>query len=137
MHPSFRTAILQDNRRELERALRIAYLLRDAEPVRAVPAEPVEPVVLRLSRIQDDVALDTLGRLEGRPVSAGCYVVAEIAGEIVAALPLDRGTPLADPFRPTAHLLPLLELRAKQLTGDRPGRRTRVFAAAVRVFGRA
>jgi hypothetical protein len=134
MHPAFRETMLRDNRRELDRAVRTAYLLREAEPVRA---EPAEPVVLRLSRAQDDVALDTLGRLEGRPVSAGSYVLAEICGDVVAALPLAGGAPLADPFRPTAHLLPLLELRAKHLAGDRPRRRTRVLSAAVRVFGRA
>jgi hypothetical protein len=134
MHPAFRETILRDNRRELERALRTAYLFREPEPVRPLP---VETVVLRLSRVRDDAALDTLARLEGRPVPAGCHVVAEIGGEVVAALPLDGGAPLADPFRPTAHLLPLLELRAKQLTGDRPRRRTRVLSAAVRVFGRA
>src|SRR6476646_4229258 len=134
MHPTVRETILRDNRRELDRAVRTAYLLREADPVRAAPAEPV---VLRLSRVQDDVALDTRGRLEDRPVSVGCHVVAEGRGEIVAALPVDLGAPLANPFRPTAHLLPLLELRAKQLAGERPRRRTRVLSAAVRVFGRA
>jgi hypothetical protein len=135
VHPAFREAFLQDNRRELDRALRIAYLLREAErPVRAAPAAPV---ALRLGRVQDEAALDTLGRLEGRLVSAGCYVVAEVGGEVVAALPLGGGAPLADPFRATAHLLPLLELRARQLSGDPPGRRARVLSAAVRVFGRA
>jgi len=134
VHPAFREAFLQDNRRELDRALRIAYLLRHAEPGRTAP---VETVVLRLSRVQDEVGLDTLGRLEGRPVSAGSYVVAEIGGDVVAALPLRPGAPLADPFRPTADLLPLLELRAKQLTGDRPRRRARVLSAAVRMFSRA
>jgi hypothetical protein len=47
--------------------------------------------------------------------------VAEVSGSIVAALPLAGGKPLADPFRPTAHLLPLLRLRADQLTRT-PGR---------------
>ena len=134
MHPAFHEAFLQQDRRELDRALRTAYHLREAEPVRAAPAETL---VLRLGRVQDDVALDTLGQLEGRPVSAGCHVVAEIDGHVVAALPLGGGAPLADPFRPTAHVLPLLELRARQLAGDQPRRRTRVLSAAVRVFGRA
>jgi len=49
MHPAFRETMLRENRRALDRALRTAYLLREAEPVRAAPAEPV---VLRLSRIQ-------------------------------------------------------------------------------------
>lgn len=135
MHPAFREAMLHDRRRELDRALRTTYLLREAEPV--VRAGPVETVVLRLSRVQDEVGLDTLGRLEGRPVAPGCYVVAEVDGDVVAALPLGGGAPFADPFRRTAHLLLLLELRAKQLAGDRPPRRARVLSAAVRVFGRA
>jgi hypothetical protein len=133
MHPSFREAILRDNRRDLDRALRTAFLLREADPTPA----PAEPVMLRLSRVHDEAALDTLGRLEGRPASAGCFVVAEVGGKIVAALPLGPGAPLADPFRPTAHLLPLLELRAKQLTDYRPRRRVRVLAAAARAFSRA
>jgi hypothetical protein len=34
---------------------------------------------------------------------------------VVTALRLRGGEPLTDPFRPTAHLLPLLRLRAAQL----------------------
>ena len=37
---------------------------------------------------------------------------------MVAAYPLGIGSPLADPFRPTAHLMPLLELRARQLAPE-------------------
>ena len=133
MHPTVRETILRDNRRELDRAVRTAYLLREADPVRAAPAEPV---VLRLSRVQDDVALDTLGRLEDRPVSVGCHVVAEIRGEIVAALPVDLGAPLANPFRPTAHLLPLLELRAKQLSAIPPRRKPVALLGAIFGWGR-
>jgi hypothetical protein len=38
-----------------------------------------------------------------------------VDGRLVAALPLAGGHMLADPFVRTAHLLPLLELRAAQL----------------------
>lgn len=38
-----------------------------------------------------------------------------VRGELVAALPLTGGMPLDDPFRSTAELLRLLELRAAQL----------------------
>jgi hypothetical protein len=46
---------------------------------------------------------------------------------VVAALPLEAGPALADPSAPTSHIIPLLELRARQLTPQpRPrfGRRT-------------
>ena len=58
---------------------------------------------------------------DGRPVPRGRVVLAEVDGDIVAALPLGGGAALTDPFRPTAHLLPLLRLRAAQL--DRQPRR--------------
>jgi hypothetical protein len=38
----------------------------------------------------------------------------------VAALPLAGGPALADPFRSTAQLLPLLELRRRQLAPAHP-----------------
>lgn len=55
------------------------------------------------------------------PLPAGTARVAEVDGEILAALSLGDGIALADPFRPTAALLRLLDLRAAQLRGT--GRR--------------
>lgn len=121
MHPTFREMLLRDNQRNLQLNVRNAYLRRERRPVSAPPAESV---MLRLSSVDDDDALDELAQLESRPSPNGQHVVAEIGGAIVAALPLGPGSPLADPFRPTAHLMPLLELRAKQLTDDRPRRRS-------------
>ena len=45
-------------------------------------------------------------------------LVAEQAGELVAALPLDGGNALADPFKPTADIVALLQMRARQLQGS-------------------
>jgi len=76
--------------------------------------------VLRLCRVDDDPALEMLAILSGGRVEDGRYVLAEVDGTIVAGLPLAGGEVIADPFRPTAHLLPLLHLRAEQLA--RPAR---------------
>jgi hypothetical protein len=75
-------------------------------------------ITLRLDRAGDAPGLHELSELEGRrgPVE-GPFVVAEVDGSLVAALPLDGGAPLANPFRPTAHLLRLLEVRAAQISG--------------------
>jgi hypothetical protein len=59
-------------------------------------------------------------------VHPGRYVIAEVSGTIVAAQPLDGGAPIADPFRKTAQVLPLLQLRVDQL-GRPTTRRTRWF----------
>ncbi len=42
-------------------------------------------------------------------------LVAETGGEIVAAVPVAGGRAIADPFRRTAALVEILELRASQL----------------------
>ena len=131
MHPYFSETMLRDNERHLDRSLRTAYLRREPQPGSARPAEPV---LLRLSSVQDDDALALLAALEGLQAPKGQQVVAEVGGEIVAALPLGPGPALADPFRPTAHLMPLLELRAKQLTDDRPRRRSIAIWGAVQVL---
>jgi hypothetical protein len=119
MHPTMREMMLRANRRNLDRTLRMA-------PLRLGPissAATAETVVLRLSTVWDDESLARLAELEGRTTPAGPHVVAEVAGAVVAALPLGRGPTLGDPFRPTAHLVPLLQLRAKQLMRDRFARR--------------
>jgi hypothetical protein len=62
---------------------------------------------------RDEVArlaeLDSARRIDGEAL------VALVDGRIEAALPLDRGRVIADPFEPTAELATLLELRARQL----------------------
>jgi hypothetical protein len=42
-------------------------------------------------------------------------LVAEVEAEILAALPLDGSAPVAHPWRETAGLVDLLELRSRQL----------------------
>ena len=111
MHPTMHEMMLRANRPNLDRTMRTA-LLR-LEP--SSPAATAETVVLRLSTVWDEDSLARLAELEGRTTPAGPHVVAEVGGAVVAALPLGRGPRLGDPFRPTAHLAPLLQLRAKQL----------------------
>src|SRR5437762_2218563 len=112
MHPQFRIEFMRDREREIEaNARRAALLVRRP----ATAALSYAAVSLRLCSVNDDAAFERLAALEGRPVPTGRFVLAEVDGEIVAALPLNGGAPLADPFRQTTHLLPLLRLRAAQL----------------------
>jgi hypothetical protein len=81
-------------------------------------AEGREPersaLLLRGSRIGDEPALERLAALDSRELPEGGFLLAEADGELVAALPLDADAgPIRDPFRPTAHIVELLELRVR------------------------
>ena len=135
MHPMMHVMVAETLVRERQR--RFESRMRSAQHVaeRRGAAAPAVSVLLRLSTVHDGGALARLSQLEGRPTPASRHVVAEVDGSIVAAFPLAGGSPLADPFRPTAELLPLLELRATQLTEDRPFRRSRAVWRAIRAWG--
>jgi hypothetical protein len=111
IHPEVMRALaegrMQDMRREQARRAHFA------PPSAPVPADPT--IALRLCRVGDDPVLAQLAALEQRPVPEGRVVIAELNGRIVAALPLDGGPVLRDPFVHTAHLQRLLELRVAQL----------------------
>jgi hypothetical protein len=112
MHPQFRIEMLHERSRELTNQIDRGRLLT-AERTRDEIAE--EAVSLRICRVSDDPSLERLAALEGQAVPHGRQLLAEVDGEIVAALPLAGGAFLGDPFRPTAHLLPLMRQRAAQL----------------------
>jgi hypothetical protein len=72
-------------------------------------------ITLRLSDPSEEPAIERLGELSGRPIPAGRYLVADVDGQIWAALPLSGGEPVADPFLPALEVKGLLSLRAAQL----------------------
>jgi hypothetical protein len=73
-------------------------------------------VTVRLARESDTARLFSLAALDSAPApQGGEYLIAETEAQIVAALPLGGGLPIADPFRRTAALVQMLELRADQL----------------------
>jgi hypothetical protein len=93
---------------------------RRPKRARVAPRAETSEIELRLCRASDDPALDRIAALAERPVPFGRLVVALVDGSLVAALPLGGGCTLRDPFTKTAHLIPLLELRARQLRQREP-----------------
>jgi hypothetical protein len=81
------------------------------------------PVTIRPAEAQDAAALSRLAALDSTSPPRGA-LLAEVDGELWAALPLGGGPPIGDPFRRSADLVRLLELRASQLAGG-DGRRPR------------
>lgn len=78
-------------------------------------------IVIRHSTGADARALERLATLDSRALAEGPYLLAEVDERLVAAVPLgDHGEPIADPFRPTAALSELLQLRARQVRTPLP-----------------
>ena len=72
-------------------------------------------LTLRLSTPEDALALGRLAQLDSTLYDGSLMLVAEVGGELAAAMPLDGGAPFADPFRRTADLVAMLRLRLGQL----------------------
>ncbi len=71
-----------------------------------------DPVVLRPARGDDDAALRDLAALDSTDLGAGPHLVAEVGGELRAAVSLYDGRAAADPFHPTAAHVAMLRAQA-------------------------
>ncbi len=92
-----------------------------AGPVQSVPAG-ASALTLRYAVPADADALDRLAQLDSRRAPRGVVLVAEVGGELWAAISLDDRHAVADPFRPTGELVALLLERARQLRRSQSGR---------------
>ena len=72
-------------------------------------------ISIRLAAPADADEMRRLALLDSAHPQGGDALVAEVDGRIRAALPLASDHAIADPFEPTAELVSLLELRARQL----------------------
>ncbi len=71
-------------------------------------------ISIRLATQDDDKTLLRLAALDSAAAPNGSVLVADVDGEIVAAHSLKKHRSIADPFRATADVRELLELRARQ-----------------------
>jgi hypothetical protein len=76
---------------------------------------PVTRVTLRYAGAADVQRLRDLAELDSAPVPSAGALVAEVDGRLRAALPLDGGPAIADPFHRGEELIELLRIRAAQL----------------------
>jgi len=87
-----------------------------------------EQVTIRRAYPDDAAAIARLAALDSRRIPAGDMLVAEVAGELRAAVTTDGAAAVADPFHATAGLVRLLRIRAAQLeaaAAPAPARRGR------------
>ena len=78
-------------------------------------------LTIRRAEVADSDALDRLAALDSAFPPTGAALVAEVGGELWAAIELGSGTAIADPFRPSGDLVDLLRLHAHERL--RPERR--------------
>jgi hypothetical protein len=72
-------------------------------------------VVIRLATSADRRALEVLAELDSARPPGGESLIGELLGRPVAALSLNDGQLIADPFVATGDVVDLLRLRARQL----------------------
>jgi hypothetical protein len=75
----------------------------------------ISPVVIRPARGSDALALRRLAALDSARVPSGDMLVAESEGAMIAAHAPATGATIADPFRRTAEVVELLQLRGAML----------------------
>jgi hypothetical protein len=79
------------------------------------PAATPDQVTIRRAYPDDAAALVRLAALDCRRLPTGELLVAEVAGQLWAAVSISSNLAIADPFRPSAGLVRLLRVRAAQL----------------------
>ena len=77
-------------------------------------------LTMRPAAVNDAKALRRLAQLDSKHEPSGEALVAEMNGELLAAVPLDGGPAIADPFERTAEIVSLLRARANQVNAAEP-----------------
>jgi hypothetical protein len=85
-----------------------------------------DPILIRPATERDAVAIARLAQLDSSPAPDGALLVAEVGGELRAALRVADHAVIADPFHRTSGLVALLAARAEHLDGAPRGRRARL-----------
>jgi hypothetical protein len=93
-----------------------------------VPMTSADNIIIRRAQDSDSEALRRLAALDSARVPAGDVLVAEVDGELRAALGVPGREVVADPFHPSAGLVELLAARAASVHASTLTRGDRVRA---------
>jgi hypothetical protein len=75
-------------------------------------------LTIRRATAADAFALRRLAAIDSAAPPTGDVLLAEMGTELWAAVAVENGAAIADPFRPSADLVDLLRFRAERLRGD-------------------
>jgi hypothetical protein len=79
---------------------------------------PTVTVAIRPAYPDDEAAVRRLAALDSAAVPPAPFLVAEIEGELLAALSLTSGRAIADPFHPTLHIVAMLRAYAASAASE-------------------
>ena len=75
---------------------------------------PVETITIRRAGASERPALDRLAGRDSQHLSSEDFMVAEVSGELWAAVGMSTGMMVADPFRPSGEVAEFLRMRAER-----------------------
>jgi hypothetical protein len=78
----------------------------------------MQNLTIRRAAAADEFAVRRLAALDSAFPPTGDVLLAEMGDELWAALSVDSGHAIADPFRPSGHVVDLLRLSARALNSD-------------------
>jgi hypothetical protein len=111
MHPELMRQVAMARMADINRD---AARYRRAREASARPSRTVRTAIeLRLSACREE--LERLAALSERQLHEADWIVADVDGVAVAAVAVDDGTTVYDPFKPTSQAVSLLRLRRKQV----------------------
>ena len=111
MYPEFTHLMALDRMAGFQRDAKRYRLAREASVHAPRPVRTA--IKLRLSACREE--LERIATLSERPLHDGDWLVADVDGIAVAAVSVEDGTTVYDPFKPTSQALSLLKLRRKQV----------------------
>lgn len=88
-------------------------------PILTPPPAAGTAITIRAAGAADASAVARLTQRDSAPVPAGVLLLAEVGGELVAAMSADGSRVIADPFRRTADAVELLRSRVRQVSRHR------------------
>jgi hypothetical protein len=78
----------------------------------------LDTFTIRRASAGDSAAVARLATLDSATAPAGAVLLGEVGDELWAAVEIDSGAAIADPFRPSRDIVELLRLRAKMMRRD-------------------
>ncbi len=97
--------------------------LFDRPPLPVTTRPAGAPVAIRTAVAGDARAIARLATLDGAEVPSGPMLIAEVGDAAWAAMGLEDGRVVADPFQPSAHVVELLRARAGHVHAELDRRR--------------
>jgi hypothetical protein len=86
-----------------------------------------DPITIRRDHPDDAAAIVRLAALDSAAIPPSPFLLAEVDGELCAALSLANARVIADPFKPSLYLTTLLRVYAGAAESERPAARGRRY----------